>query len=511
MRKSFLYRIGAVVLSASMAFSTVSCEDLLDIDPKTAIDAGTALTTGDGVRSAILGAYTPLKNLTMYGNRLITLPEALSDNGRATNKSGRLVNEARNALNAHFTHWGTAYDAIQRINLVLAALPALQDPTVTADNKAAFEGELKFLRALYHFDLVRSYAYIPGAVVESKNMGGVPIVTQTFGSGAEALAFLPARDPINEVYDAIYADLDDAVAKLGAISNVGRASKVAAQALYSRVALYRKDYPKVIEMSTAVITARGTTLATPANYVASWSEATNPETIFHVAFQTPAENIGVNESLQTTFTTLVVRGDRTRTGGFGDLVPTPTLLTDLGITMALNPATATSPAVNSNGTATAAIASRSSDVRNLLFEVGTSGRGNPWVETTKFLGKNGEINLDHIPVIRIAEMYLNRAEAYANTGNLVAALADVNTIRTNRGLAPSVAATSAALNTEILLQRRLEFAFEGHRFFDLKRLGMDINKPALGTTVAFTEDVILPAIPLNDVGGNPNLKQNPGY
>jgi starch-binding outer membrane protein, SusD/RagB family len=263
MRKSFLNKLGVVVLSAGIAFSAVSCEDLLDIDPKTSIDAETALTTGAAVRSAILGAYTPLKALPLYGNRLITLPEALSDNGRATNKSGRLLTEARNQIGAHFTHWGTSYDAIQRINLVLAAIPALNDPTVTATNKTEFEGELKFLRALYHFDLVRSYAYIPGAIVESKNRGGVPVVTQTFNSSAEALAFLPSRAPIDEVYNAIYKDLDDAVAKLGAITTVGKASKVAAQALYSRVALYRKDYPKVIEMSNAVITARGATLHFP--------------------------------------------------------------------------------------------------------------------------------------------------------------------------------------------------------------------------------------------------------
>ncbi|AKQ44485.1 hypothetical protein TH63_00705 [Rufibacter radiotolerans] len=499
MRNSFLYRISTVALAAGITFSTFSCDDLLEIEPETSIDGSTALTSKSAIDAAITAAYTPLKSTALYGNRLITLADALSDNGRATNKSGRLVNEAQNTRGSHFTHWATSYNAIQRINLVLEAVPALQDVAVTQAAKDAYVGELKFLRALYHFDLVRSYAYIPGAVVTQKNFGGVPVVLQTFKSGPEAVAFLPTRASLDETYAAIYADLDEAVAKLGNITNVGRASKLAAQALYSRVALYKKDYPKVIEMSNAVITARGNTLTTSANYLAGWTAATHPETIFHVAFQTTAENIGVNESLQTSFTTLVTRGNTAQTGGFGDLVPTPTLLTDLGVT------------VTGNGTATAAITARSSDVRNLLFEVGTTGRGNPWVETTKFIGKNGTINLDNVPVLRISEMYLNRAEAYANTtGGDVNALADVNTIRTNRGLAASVA-VDQALKNEILLQRRLEFAFEGHRFFDLKRLGLDIAKPALGTTVAFTEDVILPAIPNSEVLGNPNLKQNSGY
>ncbi|WP_192823183.1 RagB/SusD family nutrient uptake outer membrane protein [Rufibacter sp. LB8] len=499
MKNRFLYRISTVALAAGMVFSTFSCEELLDIQPKTSIDGGTALTSRSAVEAAINAAYTPLKALTLYGNRMITLPEALSDNGLATNKSGRLVTEARNAVGAHFTHWATSYNAIQRINLVLDALPGLSDPSVTAADKDAFIGELKFLRALYHFDLVRSYAYIPGAIVDSKNFGGVPVITQTFKSGPEAAAFLPSRPTIDATYAAIYADLDEAVAKLGAFTTAGKASKVAAQALYSRVALYKRDYPKVIEMSNAVITARGASLVNAANYLKSWTDPTNPETIFHVAFSTPAESQGVNESLQTAFTTLVTRGNRAQTGGFGDLVPTTTLLNEVGIT------------VTGNGTSTAAITARTGDVRNLLFEVGTAGRGNPYVESTKFIGKSGAINLDNVPVLRISEMYLNRAEAYANTaGGEVSSLADVNTIRTNRGLTAS-AATGTALMAEIMLQRRLEFAFEGHRFFDLKRLGMDISKPALGTTLLFSDNVILAGLPANEVAGNPNLKQNLGY
>ncbi|WP_207433005.1 RagB/SusD family nutrient uptake outer membrane protein [Sabulibacter ruber] len=504
MKKSFLYKINTIALAACISFSSISCDELIEINPETAIDASTALTTRENVEAAIIGVYVPLKGLTEYGNRLVTLPEALADNGMATGKSGRLVNEAANIRGAanHFTHWTTSYNAIARINYILDAIPTLQGATVTEDLKNSYIAELKFLRALYHFDLVRAYAYIPGAVVDAKNRGGVPVVTTAFKTPAAALEFKPSRPAIEDVYTAIYADLDDAIAKYGtggAFSTPGRASKVAVQALYSRVALYRKDYPKVIEMSTAAIDTRGASLTNAGNYVAAWGGAVHPESIFEIQFSAQAESNGVNESLQTAFTTLVQRGNRNQTGGFGDLVPTPSLLSALGIT------------VTGNGTANAAITARSSDVRNLLFELGTAGRGAPYVETTKFLGKSGFINVDNIPVIRIAEMYLNRAEAYANTaGGDVNALLDVNRIRTNRGLEPSLA-LGQDLKNEILLQRRLEFAFEGHRFFDLKRLGLDILKPATGATVAFTEDVILPAVPQADVDGNPNLKQNSGY
>ena len=132
-------------------------------------------------------------------------------------------------------------------------------------------------------------------------------------------------------------------------------------------------------------------------------------------------------------------------------------------------------------------------------------------ELIKFLGKNGPINLDNIPVIRVAELYLTRAEArYNQVGKEAAALADVNVIRTRSGLAARPATlTGAALLTEILNQRRLELAFEGHRFFDLKRLGRDITK--IPTNIGFTDYRILAPLPVREIQTNPNLKQNFGY
>jgi hypothetical protein len=158
-----------------------------------------------------------------------------------------------------------------------------------------------------------------------------------------------------------------------------------------------------------------------------------------------------------------------------------------------------------------------------LYEPGTAGRGNIKVECTKFLGKNGTINLDNAPVLRISEAVLNRAEAQATAGSsvldLTGALADLKTIKKNRytdytGSAAETAdnaMTQAQLLEEILRQRRIEFAFEGHRFFDLKRLGRDLVKGPHYLNVAFTDIRILPALPQSEIDGNPNLKQNAGY
>jgi hypothetical protein len=91
--------------------------------------------------------------------------------------------------------------------------------------------------------------------------------------------------------------------------------------------------------------------------------------------------------------------------------------------------------------------------------------------TTKFNSWGGVFGLDNIPLIRISEIYLNRAEAYAHLKNYTLARNDVNALRNVRGLGNADAVNSELLN-EILLQRRIELAFEGHRFFDMKRLGL---------------------------------------
>jgi hypothetical protein len=76
---------------------------------------------------------------------------------------------------------------------------------------------------------------------------------------------------------------------------------------------------------------------------------------------------------------------------------------------------------------------------------------------------------------------------------------------------PAVTLTGTALFDEIIQQRRLEFAFEGHRFFDLKRLGRDIIKTPLNSNLLATDIRMLPAIPQGDIDGNPNMLQNQGY
>ena len=122
---------------------------------------------------------------------------------------------------------------------------------------------------------------------------------------------------------------------------------------------------------------------------------------------------------------------------------------------------------------------------------------------------------DNVPVIRLSEVYLNRAEANARSGQDAAAQADLNLIR-QRGLAtaPDVTATGQDLLDEILRERRIELGYEGHRIFDITRHRLDVVRVDCTSDVCFYPYpgpfFILP-IPQDEMDVNPNITQNPGY
>ena len=516
------YFLKTWLLAVLVVILISSCEKQLKIDPRQSINASTALTSREALDAAITGVYARLKSARIYGRDMITHGDALADNGFATNKSGRLLPEAQNNQGAHYTTtiWTSGYAGINQINLVLEAIPKL-DPSLAVSQAEInkWEGQLYFLRGLFYFNMMQVYAYFPTAVITAQNRGGVPILTRGISSADSALLLLPARAPIDDVYNLIVADFTLAESKLltsGAGVGTALANKNAAQAMLARVNLFRGNYSQAKTWADACITSSGSRITTTANYVAQWRGEHNQETLFQVRFASAAENIGVNESLQTSHSTLVTPGNVTTTGGWGDLVPTLTMLTDLGITLA-GGMTTTNFAVN------AVVASRNTDIRNLMYEPGTTGRGPAKVECTKYMGKNGAINLDNAPVIRVSEAYLIRAEAASTTGspvaNLANALADLKFIKSRRytnytGSAEEISDNALDLQgvfNEVMRQRRIEFAFEGHRFFDLKRLGMDLIKSPHYNSVPFTNTRILAPIPQGDVDGNPNLQQNLGY
>ncbi len=491
-----------LVLASMLVLSVTSCDDLLNVQPKAQVDANGALTTPDAIQAAINSVYARLRSQANYGRDLLALSDALSDFGSALNSnSGRLLPENRNQSGSSFSHWQNSYFAINEININLQAIGDLKfTPAPTAATVNSWIGQLKFLRALYYHDLMRAYAYDPGNIVASQDRGGVPLAITPITASTEASSAKLPRASVAEVYTQIYADLNDAISKLPATGGPFTATQGAANGLLSRVALYNRDYITAANAATAAITSPVASLLSGAAYVTGWRASRHPESLFEVKFQDANENIGVNTSLQTSYSSSLSLAALATQGGFGDFVPTAAFRTNLGITGPV-PAAAT---VGQICTGT--------DVRSQLYSVG-GGRGSgPKIECIKFIGKNGIANLDNVPVIRESEMFLNRAEAYATPGSAVfdetKANADLNAIRVARGLT-SVALSGTALQNDIQNQRLLEFAFEGHRWFDLKRRGVDVLKTP--ENILNTDFRRLANIPQREVDGNPNLKQNFGY
>jgi hypothetical protein len=278
--------------------------------------------------------------------------------------------------------------------------------------------------------------------------------------------------------------------------------------LGSRVSLYEGKWARADSFATAAITAAGGigAMTTTGNYIAGWRAADHPEGIYQVWFATLPENLGVNESLAATYTTLAAPGAlNLPRQGQGDLMPNGFLLQNLGISGF--PASLV-------GAANPPALTYSNDVRNKLFEWGVNAAGR-YVECTKWMGKSGNPNWDNSVVFRWPELYLNRAEARYHLNNEAGAMADLNFLRTARivGFTPPATPdfTGQALLDEILRQRMLEFAMEGYRWYDLKRYGLTISKTNPSVSMPATDFRILPRIPLNEVEGNPNMQQNFGY
>jgi starch-binding outer membrane protein, SusD/RagB family len=460
-----------------LIMSTVlSCTQLVEIEPRQSVDASQALNSPEAIQSALTNIYSYLKTTVIYGRDLVATSEALGDNSRIINRAGgRYVNQGNNVINSHFIGWSTHFTIINEINLVLEALPKVN---MTVAAKTAAEGEIKCIRALTYFNLARIFGWDPG-VIATPNFGAVPIV-RTGILNPDQITF-PARNSIDEVYRFIYEDLDEAIAKAPTTGGPHRITRGGAYAIYAKVALYRGDWANAARYATEAINARVGILVTNANYVSAWRDRIHPESIFEVLFQLEAESQGVNESNQSAFTT---RTSLTSTAlaGWGAVVPTAAFL-----------------ALHQPG-----------DVRRQLYQTGLNRANTVVEECTKFLGKTGTIYMDNVPVVRVSEMVLTRAEALARSNtNLTQALDDVNSIRTRAGLAPVVGLTGQALLDEILLQRRLELAFEGDRWFDLKRRGENIVK-ATGN-LQYGDPRYLAPIPVREIQVNPSLVQNAGY
>ncbi len=475
------------------------CNNLIDVKP-----ADTPLTT-DAVRdvanleATIIAVYQAMETPDYYGRDFMLIPDVLADNGFVTrNESGRFGSYDANVVGAHINIYALAYKNINRLNLVLASLEAASG---SAADKKRLKGEALFLRALHYFDLVRVYARPPKKLVDGFD-SGVPLVLEPTINAAQLT--YPARATVEAVYAQIEKDLTDVGNLLDNSLAPNRASKVAAQALASRVYLYAEKWPEAEASATAALASAARVspqpiqFATADNYLQNWGN-NYPEAIFQLTFQ-PGKGLE-SESLQAAYYI------HPKYSGWGDISARKYFMGDQGTNLALYD---------------------TDDLRKGLY-ARTQKSGENVVYPVKFPGAKG-YGADDIMVLRLSELYLNRAEARAQQNNGSGALADVGLIHNRAvstkplGTTLTASANKPALLTAIYRERNAELGFEGHRLFDLLRTTeaggsfVKVNDAFYTqqtasnlTTVQLKNYKLVARMPAIELQANPNLKQNPGY
>lgn len=461
----------------TLILSTTSCEKKLELLPEQDLSGEAVFSSKGTAISALFGVYNTFQLLEVNGSLPQVISDYMADNVEFVG-SFPTLQDINNYITVSDNSsirdiWQLHYRAILRANKVIAEIPNVSDPTFTADEKAQAVAEAKFLRALAYFQLSNLFAQ-PYQVSNGTN-DAVPLITDAF----EGEITFPTRANLNAVHAQIKADLTEAIPDLpldygNAGENSGRATVGAAHALLSRLHLYRDELTDAIREARAVIATNKYALAS--DY--SFYDGNTSEDVFSI------QNSSIDNG-------------RTGSGGWAAYyVPA---------------------ALGGRGDApfsddlVAAYASEAGDKRfTELSAVGVAADNVSRPFTTKF--PDAITNVDNSPVIRITEVYLNLAEALAKSDPLInsEAITIVNNLRVRAGLTPILTySNKQSLIDAILVERRKELAFEGHRRMDLlrNRLPLRVGVPA----AAFGADKTILPIPIRERDLNPNLTQNSGY
>ena len=386
--------------------------------------------------------------------------------------------------------YGNAYTVIAEANYLIARSDSI--PDATAPEIDMLQAEALAIRSLAHFLLLQLYGQHYGFTPDASHPGIAYVAAPIpIGGPYPARASVgggpyPARASVGEVYAALIDDLEEALSLSRAeptLPGPGYTyfTPLAMRALLARVQLYAERWADAAATATTVIEEGGLSLMSGEDYAAQWRQPLSPVSEIILELSPPVDGEGnLGGSVSAFF-------DYTSTNEYGDYVASGDLIA----------------------------AFTAGDVRlDSMFEVqeiltldeqGEFPR--PYFFTEKLQGPAG------IPVLRLSEMYLIRAEALARSGDLVADLADLNALRERAGLAPVDA--SVDLLAEILLERRREFCFEGQYLYDLARYQRDLVRGqgciAQVCDLSYPSPFLILPIPQRNLDLNGNLEQNEGY
>jgi hypothetical protein len=461
-----------------------SCE-VLDQKPESSFTPANFYKNADDAKAAVSAVYDPLNNQNMYGQVMWILQDQATDdaewgNGRST------ANQPKNdldkytftpATNTFQSIWSTVYNAINRANAVISRVPGI---TMDNDLKDRYIAEAKFMRGFYYFTLVRLFGAVPIITTETTSLNDLSV----------------ARASVDDVYKLVIQDFTEAESVLPttySTADKGRATKGAAKAFLAKVYLTRQDWVKASAKAKEVIDLGAYDLW------ASFADA------FLIANKNGKEGVFEMQALSGGFNEgSLMQGymrpnfDRVNgVAGFGDDPATENLYKAYraddkrrNVTLKLYSATSTPAAPAS-----------------VLFPCYVYKYLDPSSTGTGDGGNN-------YPIIRYSDVLLMYAEALnEQAASSTEAYSTINRIRNRAGLPNlTVNLSQAQFRDSLLLERRLELAFEGHRWYDLARTKRLISAmKAQNPTITVDEHHYLFPIPQTERDVNPKLDQNPGY
>ena len=462
-----------IIFIAIILLAISSCSDDLDLVPITQKAADSFYSSEQELESAIIGVYAQLQNPGLYGLDLIGVGEipgedtfeeiAANDGGRfgqlddfSTNPGNDLVGDI----------WRESYEGIQRINVVLNRINDIEYEDTTLKN--ARISEMKFVRGLLYFNLVRLYGDVPLVLEETNNP------SDYFGQG---------RTPAADVYAQIESDLNDAIQDLPTSKSSARPAKGAAQALLGDVLMNRGKYSDAVNHLAAVVNSGKYSLMSSTADIFGKANEENEEVLFEVQFASGVDGNSEGERAASQF-----RPSGTTANAKGHNLPSSEFVS-----------------LFENG-----------DTRKDDY-VGLDVDANPFYFSLKYevsLTGANDGDSDHI-VIRYADVLLKYAEALNESGGSDAAQF-LNMVRNRAGLDNTTATTQSELREAIEMERRFEFIGEGHRWFDLKRTGKAVETmntwfAANDKNVTINANNLLLPIPQSQIDTDPAITQNQGY
>lgn len=458
-----------------------SCSDELDQNPNDSFSPDTFYQSVNDFEIATRGIYEAFIEETYYGGSFLSRPDITTDNviiAQSGRHSNQWVHEWRYTANDYWDVLYAPYMVVNRSNLILEYIDILEDGPV----KSNYIGEARAARAIALFDMLRVYCQIPTQSGDANGSLGMPIITGTDP------AVQQLRPTVSDSYQYVIEELEAAKNLVNANNGSGRLNKDAVNAMLSRAYLYNGNYPAAVTAANAV----SGSIASIANFVNVWTDSNSDGVLFKIDQDQALDGISIGTEWSQSVGNLIV--------------PEYVMAFDLFNLYATD------------------------DIRKEAYILlANDSSGNSYNAIKKMYGEPGQTNgTVDAKVIRTAEVYLNKAEAYYRMGgNETNALTALDALRAKRyaNYVPGTE-TGAALLNAIKFERRLELFAEGHRMFDLKRWNEPIVRSATNGEFADGTGSPIPAAYLNMPVGNykfqfpipqreinifPEFQQNPGY